>query len=102
MSSVYFPSSIPDACVTRMLKQQFGALARAASIIAVPGCCSRMFQIIWIVSMSCSRSISSTASYSHPIAGPNAAPQARIFPSRLSARNVSQSSGCRTCSIFTL
>ena len=58
--------------------------------------------IIWMVLMSRSRSTSSTASYNQPIAGPNAAPHARIFPSRCSARNVSQSSGSRTCSIFAL
>ena len=46
-----------------------------ASIIAAPGWGSMMFQIIWIVLMSGSRSQSSTASYSHPIAGPNAEAQ---------------------------
>ena len=43
--------------------------------------------------MSGSRSHSSTASYSQPIAGPNAAPHARIFPSRCSSRSVSQTRG---------
>ena len=103
-SSIFVPAptlpvSMPDASGT--LARTPIPLSAALSSSALPGVCSSMLYTVWTAAIS-GRSMASSPSSSHPMAGPSAAWQARTLPSRIISASGANTESSRRWRIFGL